>query len=169
MARAGPLDDAPEAIAAAKLVLAAEDRSAAEARLRAIIRRSAGHLGARNDLAWLLAIEGRDLDLALSLASEASRLNPESATLDTLGLVHIKRGEDEEAVTALEDAIAAPESSPTAHYHLAIALERTGNTERAREMLEKALAGGDFPEANAARQQLAELAPLEDRRSATAD
>jgi tetratricopeptide (TPR) repeat protein len=115
--------------------------------------------GAENDLAWLLATEGRDLDLALSLAREASRLRPESATLDTLGLVHIKRGEDEEAVDALEKAIAAPGSSPTVHYHLAIALGRTGNTERAREMLKRALAGGDFPEAEAARQQLAELDP----------
>jgi tetratricopeptide (TPR) repeat protein len=147
------------AYAAAQLVLAAGDRKAAEARLRAIVRRSAGHPEARNDLAWLLATEGRELDLALSLAREASRLRPESATLDTLGLVHIERGEVEEAVDALEKAIAAHGSSPTVHYHFAIALRRSENTERAREMLKRALAGGDFPEAEAARQQLAELDP----------
>jgi hypothetical protein len=38
-------------------------------------------------------------------------------------------------------------------------MSRSGNTERAREMLKRALAGGDFPEAEAARQQLAELDP----------
>jgi tetratricopeptide (TPR) repeat protein len=145
--------------AAAQILLATGDRSAAEARLREIVRRSAGHLGARNDLAWLLAIEGEDLDLALSLAGEASRLNPESATLDTLGFVHIKRGETDEAIAALERAIAAPGSSPTAHHHLAMALEKSGNTDRAREMLKRALAGGDFPGAEAARLQLAELGP----------
>jgi tetratricopeptide (TPR) repeat protein len=159
--RAAGIDPGDEvyAYAAAQLVLAAGDRNAAEARLRAIVRRSAGHPGARNDLAWLLATEGRDLDLALFLASEASRLSPESATLDTLGLVHIKRGEDEQAVDALEKAIAISGSSPTVHYHLAMALGRSGNTERARKMLKRALAGGDFPEAEAARQQLAELDP----------
>jgi tetratricopeptide (TPR) repeat protein len=159
--RAAGIDPGDEvyAYAAAQLVLAAGDRNTAEARLRAIVRRSAGHPGARNDLAWLLATEGRDLDLALFLASEASRLSPESATLDTLGLVHIKRGEDEQAVDALEKAIAISGSSPTVHYHLAMALGRSGNTERARKMLKRALAGGDFPEAEAARQQLAELDP----------
>jgi tetratricopeptide (TPR) repeat protein len=159
--RAAGIDPRDEvyAYAAAQLVLAAGDRNAAEARLGAIVRRSAGHPGAGNDLAWLLATEGRNLDLALSLAREASRLRPESATLDTLGLVHIKRGEDEEAVDALEKASAAPGSSPTVHYHLAIALGRTGNTERERKMLKRSLAGGDFPEAEAARRQLAELDP----------
>jgi Tfp pilus assembly protein PilF len=73
--------------------------------------------------------------------------------------VHIKRGEDEQAVDALEKAIAISGSSPTVHYHLAMALGRSGNTERARKMLKRALAGGDFPEAEAARQQLAELDP----------
>ena len=64
-----------------------------------------------------------------------------------------------QAVAALEKAIAIPGSAPTIHYHLATALGRSGNTERAREMLKRALAGGDFPEAEAARQQLAELDP----------
>jgi Tfp pilus assembly protein PilF len=73
--------------------------------------------------------------------------------------VHIKRGEDAEAVDVLEKAIAVPGSSPTVHYHLATALSRSGNTQRAREMLKRALAGGDFPEAEAARQQLADLDP----------
>ena len=159
--RAAGIDPGNEvyAYAAAQLVLAAGNRNVAEARLTAILRRSAGHPGVRNDLAWLLATEGRDLDRALSLAREASRLRPESATLDTLGLVHIKRGEDAEAVDVLEKAIAVPGSSPTVHYHLATALSRSGNTQRAREMLKRALAGGDFPEAEAARQQLADLDP----------
>ncbi len=147
------------AYAAAQLLLAASDRVAAEARFRAIVRRSAGHSGARNDLAWLLATEGRELDLALSLASEASRLRPESATLDTLGLVHIERGENLEAISALEKAVAVPGASPSVHYHLAIALGRSGQTKRARENLKRALDGGDFPEAEAARQRLAELDP----------
>ncbi len=147
------------AYAAARLVLATGDRNAAEARLKTIVRQSAAHAGARNDLAWLLASESRDLDLALSLAREASRLTPESATLDTLGFVHLERGENAQAVDVLEKAIAVPGSSPTIHFHLAMALERSGNTERARSLLQRALAAGDFPEAKAARQLLANLGP----------
>jgi tetratricopeptide (TPR) repeat protein len=159
--RAAGFDPGNEAYAyaAAQRVLAAGDRSAAEARLRAIIRRSVSHAGARNDLAWLLATDGRDLDLALSLAREASRLRPQSATLDTLGLVHLKRGEFERAIDVLEKAVALPGSSPTTEHHLAMALSGSGDTERAREILRRALAGGDFPEAEAARQQLADLDP----------
>ncbi len=145
------------AYAAARILLAAGDRSAAEARLRAIVARSAGQPEARNDLAWLLASERRDLDLALSLAREASRMRPEAATLDTLGLVHLERGEIGAAIDSLERAVADPESSPTAHYHLAIALRRSGDPTSASEMLKRALAVGDFPEADTARRQLAEL------------
>jgi Flp pilus assembly protein TadD len=139
--------------------LAAGDRNAAEARLKTIVRKSAAHAGARNDLAWLLATDGRDLDLALSLAREASRLGPESATLDTLGFVHLERGENRQAVDVLEKAIENPGSSPTIHYHLAIALSRSGNTERARSLLQRALAEGDFPEAEDAQRLLANLDP----------
>jgi len=105
----------------------------------------------------LLATDRRDLDLALSLAREASRMRPEAATLDTLGLVHLERGECEAAVDALERAVAKPDGPPTAYYHLAIALRESGNAIRARAMLERALEAGDFPEAEAARRQLAEL------------
>ncbi len=147
------------AYAAAQLLWRAGDGDAAEARLRILVRRSAAHAGARNDLAWLLATEGRDLDLALSLAREASRLRPESATLDTLGFVHIQRGENERAVDVLEQAIAVSGTSPSIHYHLAVALERSGKTERARDLLQRALATGDFPDAEAARQLLANLDP----------
>jgi tetratricopeptide (TPR) repeat protein len=159
--RAAAIDpgNPPYAYAAAQLVLAAGDRNAAEARLKTIVRQSAAHAGARNDLAWLLATEGGDLDLALSLAREASRLGPEAATLDTLGFVHLERGENRQAVDVLERAIAAPGSSPTVHYHLAMALSRSGNTERARSLLQRALAVGDFPEAEAAQWLLANLDP----------
>jgi tetratricopeptide (TPR) repeat protein len=147
------------AYAAAQLLLAAGNRDAAKARLEAIVRQSAAHVGARNDLAWLLASEAGDLDLALALAREASRLGPEPATLDTLGFVHLARGEYERAAEALERAIAMPGSSPSAHYHLALALNRSGDTARARELLQRALAAGDFPEAEAARGLLANLDP----------
>ena len=84
-AAADPEDAAP-AYAAAQLVLGAGRKAEAEQRLRAIVRRHPGAAGARNDLAWLLAESGRELELALELAEDAARMDPQPAVLDTLGL-----------------------------------------------------------------------------------
>jgi tetratricopeptide (TPR) repeat protein len=143
--------------AAARLLLAGGDRENAEARLRDIVRLFAGHVGSRNDLAWMLAEAGEDLDLALSLAEEASRMSSEPEILDTLGFVHLKRGESRKAVEVLDRAVSVGGASPSIHYRLGIALIQSGNTERAREMLNRALGAGPFPEAEAARRQLALL------------
>ncbi len=133
------------------------DRESAEARLREVVRIFAGHVGARNDLAWLLADGGEDLDLALSLAEAAIQMSPEPETLDTLGFVHLRRGELEPAVEVLDRALAIGGKSPSIYYRLGTALGRSGETERAREMLKRALEAGAFPEADDARRQLAQL------------
>ena len=52
----------------------------AEQRLRALVGRDPGHAEAANDLAWLLADQGDDLDIALSLAERAARLAPAKLT-----------------------------------------------------------------------------------------
>ncbi len=152
-------DNEDYAYAAAQRVLAAGDRSAAEARLRAIVGRAAARAGALNDLAWLLAADRRELDLALSLAREASRRRPQAATLDTLGFVYLQRGQIEQAVETLESAIALPGRSSTIELHLAMALSKAGDGERARAMLEHALATGDLPDAEQARFPLPDLDP----------
>ncbi|MFP8880197.1 MAG: tetratricopeptide repeat protein [Myxococcota bacterium] len=143
--------------AAAQLLLRTGNRADATARLRTIVRNFPGHAEARNDLAWTLAEAGEELDLALRLAEEASRLNPEPDILDTLGFVYMKRGESSAAVAVLEKAIASDEPSPSIRYRLGTALSQTGDTQRARKMLSDALEAGPFPEADEARRQLAQL------------
>jgi tetratricopeptide (TPR) repeat protein len=142
---------------AAQLLLQGGDTAAATARLRTIVREFPGHAEARNDLAWALAEEGAELELALKLAEDASRLNPGPDILDTLGFVHMKRGEFSAAVAILEKAVANDEVSPSIRYRLGTALTQTGDTERAKEMLSSALEAGPFPEADEARRQLAQL------------
>ncbi len=148
---------------AAQIALAAGKRPDATTRLRRIVLRYPGQIGARNDLAYLLAEDGVDLDLALSLAQEAQRRSPTPEVLDTLGFVHLRRGEAKEAVVAFERAVAAlaaatgDRSSASIHYRLGTALEKAGEVERARESFETALAQGDFPEAAEARAELARL------------
>jgi len=53
--------------------------------------------------------------------------------------------------------VAADPNSPSIRYRLASALQKAGDNERARSTFEQALALGDFPEAAAAREQLARL------------
>jgi hypothetical protein len=49
--------------------------------------------GARNDLAYVLATQGVELDRALRLAQEAYKaLDDEAATADTLGFVYLRKG-----------------------------------------------------------------------------
>jgi tetratricopeptide (TPR) repeat protein len=143
--------------AIARLLLAAGDRENAEARLREIVTLFAGHVGSRNDLAWMLAESGENLDLALSLAEEASRMSSEPEILDTLGSVHLKRGEARKAIEVFDRVVEAGAGSPSTHYRLGVALIESGNTGRAREVLNRALGAGPFPEAEAARRHLARL------------
>ena len=150
-------DEHSYAYSAAQLSLAAGDKPGAEAKLRELVRRAPGHSGARNDLAWILTEKGEELDLALALAEEARRTDPSPDVLDTLGYVHLKRGEPSAAVAALELAVEGRSDSPSIRYRLGTALSRAGNTERARKMLQTALEAGAFPEAEAARRELAQL------------
>ena len=145
------------AYSAAQLVLAQGKPEDAEARLRAIVKRDAGHAGARNDLAWILAENKRDLDYALVMAEEAQRIDPSPEVLDTLGFVRLQRGESAAAVAALEQAVQAQAGSPSIRYRLGIALSQTGDRARAREMLQAAIAAGSFPEADDAQRELARL------------
>jgi tetratricopeptide (TPR) repeat protein len=149
--------DGSYAYSAAQIALAAGRRDDAIKRLRTLVERHPGLAGARNDLAFLLAEDGKDLDLALQLAEAARKRNPSPDVLDTLGFVHLKRGEAKQAVEVLEQAVEGDAASPSIRYRLGSALEQAGEKQRAKESFEAALAMGDFPEAAAARAELARL------------
>jgi tetratricopeptide (TPR) repeat protein len=145
------------AYSAAQLTLTQGRTDDTEARLREIVKRDVGHAGARNDLAWILAEQKKDLDYALVLAEEARRIEASPDVLDTLGFVRLQRGETAAAVAALEQAVAARAESPSIRYRLGVALSQAGDTQRAREMLQAAIQAGSFPEAADAQRELARL------------
>ncbi|MCH2169245.1 tetratricopeptide repeat protein [Myxococcota bacterium] len=147
-------DSVEYSYSASQLSLASGDLSGAEQRLKEVVKRSAQHARARNDLAWILTEKEGDLDLALTLSNQARSLDPSANNLDTLGWIHLKRGEPEEAVRILENAVNLEPESASIRYHLALALGETGNKERAREMLQLALEAGAFPEFDDARREL---------------
>jgi len=142
---------------AAQIDLAAGRVAGAEKRLREVLRRSPVQAQAANDLAWILAERGESLDEALALATRASQMDGSATVYDTLGWVHYRRGEAADAVTALEHAHSLDPASPSITYRLALALVETGERDRAAELFHAALAAGAFPEADAARTELARL------------
>jgi tetratricopeptide (TPR) repeat protein len=101
---------------------------------------------AKNNLAYLLAEEGRDLDRALELAQSAKAQLPDSANAaDTLGWVLLKKGITSAAVDYLKEAERGfPSNHPDlgwVRYHLAQAYEANQQPDQAREVLERALEG----------------------------
>jgi tetratricopeptide (TPR) repeat protein len=142
---------------AAQLTLQQGDRDGATKRMREVVRKYPGHSGSRNDLAWLVAESGGDLDEALAMARDAQRLDASPEILDTLGFVHLKRNEGTAAVAVLEKAYAQRPDSPAIAMHLGMALAMEGNSGRARELLQTAIATEGFAEAETAQRELAKL------------
>jgi len=142
---------------AAQIELSAGRVAGAESRLREALRRDPVHAHANNDLAWILAERGEALDQALALATRASEMDASAAVFDTLGWVNYRRGAHAEAVAALERAHGLDAGSPSIAYRLALALVELGERDRAEALFREALAGDAFPEADAARTELARL------------
>jgi tetratricopeptide (TPR) repeat protein len=103
---------------------------------------------AKNNLAYLLADRGRDLDQALELAQAAKAAMPENANVaDTLGWVLFKKGAPSAAIGYLREAEGSSQpGDPTVdvvRWHLAQAYEANGETDRARETIARAVQGLD--------------------------
>ena len=116
---------------------------------------------AANNLAYMLSLGNgtpADLERAHDLALKAVALQPERpSVLDTLGWVHLQRGEADLAITELEKAVEKDPDASIIQYHLGLALMKVNRLDEARQMLEKALMDEAFPEREAVRKALEEL------------
>ena len=122
------------------------------------MKRDPSHAGARNDLAWLLSQPPNpELDRAQALAEEAHRIDGSPEITDTLAWVYMQRGQNERAVELFTQASEQRPESQSIRYHLGLALGRQGERQRALETLRQALEAGEFPEADAAKSELARL------------
>ncbi len=120
--------------------------------------------GAKNDLAWILAVEGTDLERALSLAQEAQQAEAENAEIaDTLGFVYLKKGLADPALQQFKYAVELAGRAtndvqverPEYHYHLGLALKALGRNDEAAVAFERALQLDDkFPNADDTRREL---------------
>jgi len=138
-------------------LLAAGRTDEAEKKLRQIVLDHPDYAPAANDLAWILAEQGKELDLAADLAERAARGMAVAEVKDTFGFVQLQRGDVDAAIETLGAAVTLNPDYGSARYHLALALAKKGEVGRAREELRSALQGVPFPESEAAKLELARL------------
>jgi len=114
---------------------------------------------AANNLAYLLAEKGENLDEALGLAQKAKeKLSQDPGVMDTLGWIYFKKGLYDSAIGELSESAEKLPDNPVVFYHLGMAHLKKGDKEKARQALEKALAlSKDFDQAAEARKVLTEL------------
>jgi tetratricopeptide (TPR) repeat protein len=116
---------------------------------------------AANNLAWLYADTGENIDQALELAMRAKAKLPDVPQVnDTIGWVHLKKNLASLSIPYFEQSIEKDANNPTYHYHLGLAHAQAGDSAKARQSLSRALAlKPDFPEAGEAKRVLATVQP----------
>jgi tetratricopeptide (TPR) repeat protein len=96
---------------------------------------------AANNLAWMYAEEGQQLDIALQLSQTAKAQLPDDPSVsDTLAWVYYKKNLSESAIPLLEPLTRQVPNNPTYRYHLGLAYAQAGKDSLARQSLERALA-----------------------------
>ena len=90
-----------------------------EAELEALLAKEPDDPGINNDLGYLYADRGKDLEKAEAMVRKAIDESPENAAyLDSLGWVLFKRGKVQEAIEPLEKAARSNLGDATIHDHL---------------------------------------------------
>ncbi len=111
-----------------------------------------------NNLAWLYG--KTDHPDAVATARRAHQLAPDRAPVqDTLGWLLLQEGHVEEALALLQQAAANSPEDPEIQYHLAVALNRSGERSAARRLLEPLL-DARFDSATDARELFEQLGSL---------
>ena len=99
---------------------------------------------ALNDLAYLMAEAGENLDEALTFANRGMH-NVTDPTVkkslsDTLGWIYVKKKMDDSALQIFQTLVKNDPGNPTYRYHLAVTLYQKGDKKQARVELAAALA-----------------------------
>ena len=114
---------------------------------------------ASNNLAWMYASRGEQLDRALQLAQAAKAELPDHPQInDTLAFVYLKKQLPALAIPLLRLALEKDPANAAFHYRLGLAYSQTGDKGAARQELERALRlKSDFDGAEDARKVLKTL------------
>ena len=111
---------------------------------------------AANNLAWLEAEHGGDIDRAFRLAQTARENVPDDPSVaDTLGWVYYKKNILTKAIAYLEESREKLPEHPVIRYHLGMAYFRNGQLRSAEKELKEALTlSPDFDGADEAKKAL---------------
>jgi Flp pilus assembly protein TadD len=100
-----------------------------------------------NNLAYLIAERGGDLDVALVHAQRAKQAMPGSAEVnDTLGWIYLKRKQSDQAIAAFREAFEQKPGENVYRTHLAMALDQKGDASKEAEELKLLLRAAPSPE-----------------------
>ena len=95
---------------------------------------------ASNNLAYIYAEDGINLDVALKLAAAAKQGLPDDPGVDdTLGWVYYKKDLPSMAVRPLEESLKSLPDSAGVLYHLGLTYAKLGDKAKAREALERSM------------------------------
>jgi cellulose synthase operon protein C len=149
--------DIPVREAYAAALMHANDNASALAQYE-IIQKSRNDIPVvLNNMAWLL--KDSDLSRALTLASRAAELLPESPDFnDTLGFLLLQKGDSKSALPILQKAHAGKSTDAEISYHLALALSSLGRKADAKLLIQTTLAKDDkFADVASAKKLLQKL------------
>ncbi|MDB5410260.1 MAG: prsT [Rhodospirillales bacterium] len=150
-------DDADARLGYAIILAEAKQTEPAIAQYEQILAVSPRNPIVLNNLAWLYLQKGDKR--ALAVAQRAYEAAPESPIIaDTLGWILCESGDAASATEILNKAAAGATPPPAARYHFAVALDKTGRHDDARQVLSDLLqSGAKFDESAAAQQLLSRL------------
>ena len=95
---------------------------------------------AKNNLAWVYAEHGGNLDVGLKLAQEAKNASPASLDVsDTLAWVLVQKKRFAEAVPLLQDCVSKDSNNSLFNYHLGVAYYGLGERSNAKQYLQTAI------------------------------
>jgi tetratricopeptide (TPR) repeat protein len=138
----------------------------AKAMYRHVLQIQPNNPNALNDLAYLMADSGENLDEALSFAQRGlqTAVSPalKTSLSDTLGWIYLKKKMNDSALQTFQSLVRSNPGNMTFRYHLGAALYQKGDAQAARAELQTALsskpASSDEP-------KIRELLALLDHRS----
>lgn len=132
------------------------DHNSAIVNFRKAVAENPRNAQAMNNLAYLLAENGNQIEEALKYAQTAVELNPKDPSYaDTLGWILYRKGLYSQAIPYLQKA-SADQESVVWKYHLAMAYAKAGDLARGRATLQAAKkVDSTVPEARVAEQLLA--------------
>jgi tetratricopeptide (TPR) repeat protein len=104
------------------------------------IRLQPDNVDALNNLAYLKADSGVDLDQAMSYAQRAQQKQPNNPEIqDTVAYIYIQKHLTDKGLDMLRTLVAQKPDSPLFHLHLAMALYQKGDRPTAKKELEAAM------------------------------